>query len=185
VRFGASAPIAKARGWSQITAAASLSLAQLQPRQPLLRKYVPRRLKSHRSIKRADMEMRFSGPALVSHVNVDPDFAAKSPPRPKRRVERGYLALALDGTGRAISSGSTSAGASLDETTVRCLVLETHDLGRRLFDEVCGQGAEGGHGTIVDATIINAPSSTKNANEARNQEMQQTKNGQPRGIRHR
>jgi hypothetical protein len=82
---------------------------------------VPRRLKSHRSIKRADMEMRSSGPALVSHVNVDPDFAAKSPPRPKRRVERGYLALALYGTGRAISSGSTSAGASLDETAVRCL----------------------------------------------------------------
>ena len=32
-------------------------------------------------------------------------------------------------------------------------------------------------GTIVDATIINAPSSTKNANKARDPEMHQTKKG--------
>ena len=32
-------------------------------------------------------------------------------------------------------------------------------------------------GTIVDATIINAPSSTKNAQKARDSEMHQTKKG--------
>jgi IS5 family transposase len=32
-------------------------------------------------------------------------------------------------------------------------------------------------GTIVDGTIINAPSSTKNANKARDPEMHQTKRG--------
>ena len=32
-------------------------------------------------------------------------------------------------------------------------------------------------GTIVDATIINAPSSTKNAEKARDPEMHQTKKG--------
>jgi len=32
-------------------------------------------------------------------------------------------------------------------------------------------------GTIVDATIINAPSSTKNATKARGPKMHQTKNG--------
>jgi hypothetical protein len=32
-------------------------------------------------------------------------------------------------------------------------------------------------GTIVDATIINAPSSTKNADKARDPEMHQTKKG--------
>ena len=32
-------------------------------------------------------------------------------------------------------------------------------------------------GTIVDATIINAPSSTKNAKKARDREMHQTKKG--------
>ena len=32
-------------------------------------------------------------------------------------------------------------------------------------------------GTIVDATIINAPSSTKNADKARDPEMHQTKRG--------
>jgi hypothetical protein len=37
-------------------------------------------------------------------------------------------------------------------------------------------------GTIVDATIINAPFSTENANEARNRKM--TKKRATRGIRH-
>jgi IS5 family transposase len=32
-------------------------------------------------------------------------------------------------------------------------------------------------GTIVDATIINAPSSTKNSEQARDKEMKQTKKG--------
>ena len=60
-----------------------------------------------------------------------------------------------------------------DETTVCRFrhLLEAHDLGRRLFDEVqrhlAAKGLKAGTGTIVDATIINAPSSTKNAGKAR------------------
>jgi IS5 family transposase len=56
-----------------------------------------------------------------------------------------------------------------DETTVCRFrhLLEEHDLGRRLFDEVqrhlAAQGLKVATGTIVDATIISAPSSTKNA----------------------
>ena len=54
-------------------------------------------------------------------------------------------------------------------------LLEQHDLGRRLFDEVqrhlAEQGLKVATGTIVDATIINAPSSTKNADKARDPEM--------------
>jgi IS5 family transposase len=70
-----------------------------------------------------------------------------------------------------------------DETTVCRFrhLLEAHDLGRRLFDEVpCHLAAKGlkvATGTIVDATIINAPSSTKNADKARDPEMHQTKKG--------
>jgi IS5 family transposase len=70
-----------------------------------------------------------------------------------------------------------------DETTVCRFrhLLEQHDLGRRLFDEVQRHLAEKGltvaAGTIVDATIISAPSSTKNAQKARDPEMHQTKKG--------
>src|SRR5215471_2451484 len=71
-----------------------------------------------------------------------------------------------------------------DETTVCRFrhLLEAHDLGRRLFDEVqrhlAANGLTVATGTIVDATIINAPSSTKNAGKARDPEMHQTKKGQ-------
>jgi IS5 family transposase len=70
-----------------------------------------------------------------------------------------------------------------DETTVCRFrhLLETHDLGQRLFDEVqrhlAAKGLKVATGTIVDATIINAPSSTKNAKKARDPEMHQTKKG--------
>jgi IS5 family transposase len=66
-----------------------------------------------------------------------------------------------------------------DETTVYRFrhLLEAPDLGRRLFDEVqrhlAAKGLKAATGTIVDATIINAPSSTKNAKKARDPEMAQ------------
>ena len=61
-------------------------------------------------------------------------------------------------------------------------LLEKHQLGERLFATV-GQvlqarGLKVGTGTIVDATIIGAPSSTKNADKARDPEMHQTRKGQ-------
>jgi IS5 family transposase len=80
-----------------------------------------------------------------------------------------------------------------DETTVCRFrhLLEEHDLGRRLFDEVqrhlAANGLKVATGTIVDATIVNAPSSTKNADKARDPEMHQTKKGNqadPCGGRH-
>src|SRR6185436_12736350 len=53
-------------------------------------------------------------------------------------------------------------------------LLEEHDLGQPLFDEVqrhlAAKGLKVATGTIVDATIINAPSSTKNAEKARDPE---------------
>ena len=61
-------------------------------------------------------------------------------------------------------------------------LLEKHQLGEQLFAAV-GQalqarGLKVGTGTIVDATIIAAPSSTKNADKARDPEMHQTRKGQ-------
>lgn len=67
-----------------------------------------------------------------------------------------------------------------DETTVCKFrhLLEQHDLGKRLFEEVGrhlqDKGLKVSTGTIVDASIINAPSSTKNADKARDPEMHQT-----------
>jgi len=61
-------------------------------------------------------------------------------------------------------------------------LLEKHKLGEQLFAAV-GQvlqarGLKVGTGTIVDATIIGALSSTKNADKARDPEMHQTRKGQ-------
>jgi len=59
--------------------------------------------------------------------------------------------------------------------------LERHDLTRALFEEVAALLEERGllmrQGTIVDATIIAAPPSTKNKEKARDPEMHQTKKG--------
>jgi transposase, IS5 family len=72
-----------------------------------------------------------------------------------------------------------------DETTMCrfCHLLEAHNLGRRLFDEVqrqlAAKGLKVATGAIVDAAIINAPSSIKNADKARDPEMHQTKKGKP------
>ena len=59
--------------------------------------------------------------------------------------------------------------------------LERHDLTKGLFEEVNAMLEERGllmrHGTIVDATIIAAPSSTKNKQQSRDPEMHQTRKG--------
>ncbi len=70
-----------------------------------------------------------------------------------------------------------------DETTILRFrhLLESHDLGRQLFAAVSAhlqaQGLKIATGTIVDATIINAPSSTKNQEGERDPEMKQTQKG--------
>lgn len=70
-----------------------------------------------------------------------------------------------------------------DETTVCKFrhLLEEHGLGKRMFEEVGRhlqrQGLKVSSGTIVDATIISAPSSTKNAEGKRDPEMHQTRKG--------
>lgn len=71
-----------------------------------------------------------------------------------------------------------------DETTVMRFrhLLEEHHLGGKIFEEVSRvlqrRGLRLSKGTIVDATIIAAPSSTKNAEGERDPEMHQTKKGQ-------
>ena len=70
-----------------------------------------------------------------------------------------------------------------DETTVCKFrhLLEEHKLGGEMLERVNVHLQEKGvritTGTIVDATIIHAPSSTKNREEKRDPEMHQTKKG--------
>jgi len=60
-------------------------------------------------------------------------------------------------------------------------LLETHGLTRTIFETINAHLAKKGlmmrEGTIVDATIIAAPPSTKNRDKARDPEMHQTKKG--------
>lgn len=70
-----------------------------------------------------------------------------------------------------------------DETTVCNFrhLLEEHGLGERIFARVnaylAEHGLKVGTGTIVDATILHAPSSTKNAAGERDPDMHQVRKG--------
>ncbi len=60
-------------------------------------------------------------------------------------------------------------------------LLERHGLARQIFEEVNQWLSEAGvlfnEGSLIDATIIEAPSSTKNKTGERDPEMHQTKKG--------
>ena len=79
--------------------------------------------------------------------------------------------------------GLRLSGALPDETTILNFrhLLEKHGLGEALLEEINTHLASLGHwlktGTIVDASIITAPSSTKNRTGKRDPEMHQTKKG--------
>ena len=78
---------------------------------------------------------------------------------------------------------STDEDVIPDETSILNFrrLLEKHQLTERLLAEInahlCERGLLVGKGTIVDATIINAPSSTKNAEKKRDPQMHQTSKG--------
>ena len=79
--------------------------------------------------------------------------------------------------------GLTARGPRPDETTILNFrhLLEQHALGEDLLAEItqhlAAQGLRLREGTIVDATILDAPASTKNRAQARDPEMHQVKKG--------
>ncbi|QOK93761.1 IS5 family transposase (plasmid) [Ralstonia pseudosolanacearum] len=90
-----------------------------------------------------------------------------------------YDSMAL----RAFAGIDLAVEAVPDATTLlkfRRMLVE-HELTRKLFDEIgimlCERGLMMKEGTIVDATIIAAPPSTKNETKSRDPEMHQTKKG--------
>lgn len=74
-------------------------------------------------------------------------------------------------------------GSVPDETTILnlCRLLETHDLAPAILAAVNAHLGDHGlllrQGTIVDATIIHAPSSTKNESKTRDPQMHSTRKG--------
>jgi IS5 family transposase len=86
-------------------------------------------------------------------------------------------------TMRRFAGVSTDEDVIPDETSILNFrrLLEKHKLTERLLSEINAHLSERGlivgKGTIVDATIINAPSSTKNEKKQRDPEMHQTRKG--------
>jgi transposase len=86
-------------------------------------------------------------------------------------------------TMRQFAGVSTDADIIPDETSILNFrrLLEKHQLTERLLSEINAHLAERGllvgKGTIVDATLIDAPSSTKNAKRKRDPQMHQTRKG--------
>ena len=86
-------------------------------------------------------------------------------------------------TMRRFAGVRTDADIIPDETSILNFrrLLESHQLTERLLAEInahlCERGLLVGKGTIVDASIIDAPSSTKNATKKRDAQMHQTKKG--------
>ena len=80
-------------------------------------------------------------------------------------------------------AGLSLSGPIPDETTILNFrhLLERHQLGTALFATInahlAARGLQVSEGTIVDSTIISAPSSTKNRERARDPEMHQTRKG--------
>ena len=70
-----------------------------------------------------------------------------------------------------------------DETTILKFrrLIETHQLSQQLFadvnDYLAEQGIKVSQGSMVDASIIHSPSSTKNKEKQRDQEMKSTRKG--------
>lgn len=86
-------------------------------------------------------------------------------------------------TMRRFAGVHTDADVIPDETSILHFrrLLESHQLTERLLAETNAHLSERGFivgkGTIVDATIIDAPSSTKNAKKKRDPQMHQTRKG--------
>jgi IS5 family transposase len=160
--------------------------------------YASKKKQTRRDKFLAEMEQVVPWPRLVERLQ--PLYPRGERGRPPVALERmlrihflqQWYALADQARGEALYDSQATRGfagidlavdAVPDETTILNFRhwLERHDLSRSLFDEVSAMLEEGGlpmrQGRIVDATIIAAPSSTKNKQKARDPEMYQTRKG--------
>lgn len=147
-------------------------------------------------------EMEQAVPWARLYALIEPKYpkgsaAGGRPPLPLERMFRIYClqqwynlsdpgaeeALYDSLTMRRFAGVSTDADIIPDETSILNFrrLLEKHQLTERLLAEINAHLSERGlivgKGTIVDATIIDAPSSTKNEQKKRDPQMHQTRKG--------
>jgi transposase, IS5 family len=147
-------------------------------------------------------EMEATMPWSRLYALIEPHYpkgspAGGRPPLPLERMFRIYClqqwynlsdpgaeeALYDSITMRQFAGVSTDEDVIPDETSILNFrrLLEKHKLTERLLTEInthlAKRGLLVGKGTIVDATIINAPSSTKNEKKKRDPQMHQTRKG--------
>ena len=162
--------------------------------------YFDKGKKSRREVFLAEMEQALPWArlyALIERHYPKGSSAGGRPPLPLERMFHIYClqqwynlsdpgaedALYDSITMRRFAGVTTDADVIPDETSILNFrrLLERHQLTEQLFSEINAHLAERGFvvgkGTIVDATIINAPSSTKNAEKKRDPEMHQTRKG--------
>jgi len=159
--------------------------------------YASKRKRTRREVFLAEMEQVVPWPRLLALIEpFYPKAGNGRPPYPLATMLRVHLmqnwfGLSDPGMEEAlyeIAPLRAFARLSLtkpipDETTILNFrrLLETHELAPQLLTAVnahlCRKGLLLKQGTIVDATIIAAPSSTKNADGERDPEMHQTKKG--------
>ena len=162
--------------------------------------YFDKGKKSRREVFLAEMEQALPWARLYGLI--EPHYpkgspAGGRPPLPLERMFRIYClqqwynlsdpgaedALYDSITMRQFAGVRTDEDVIPDESSILGFrhLLERHGLTEQLFAEINAHLAERGFvvgkGTIVDATIINAPSSTKNVEGKRDPEMHQTKKG--------
>jgi IS5 family transposase len=148
----------------------------------------------------AEMEVVVPWKALIGLIEPHyPKTSSKGgrPPYPLRTMLRIYLmqqwydlsdpgmedALIEVPTMRRFAGIDLTSDRIPDETTILAFrhLLEKHDLGDQIFVAVKAHLKANGmamkQGTIIDATLIAAPSSTKNEKGERDPEMHQTKKG--------
>lgn len=161
--------------------------------------YAAKKKRTRRDRFLAEIESATPWPALVAEIE---PFYPKSgrrgrPPIGLPRMLRMYVAqqcfgLSDEGIEDAIYDSQAIRGfvgidlsreAAPDATTLLKFrrLLEHHGLTRKIFEVINAHLADKGlmlrEGTIVDATLIAAPPSTKNRDKQRDPEMHQTKKG--------
>lgn len=162
--------------------------------------YFDKGKKTRREIFLAEMEQAMPWSRLLALI--EPHYpkgspAGGRPPLPVERMFRIYClqqwynlsdpgaeeALYDSLTMRRFAGVSTDADVIPDESSILNFrrLLEKHKLTERLLAQINAHLAERGlivgKGTIVDATIIDAPSSTKNEKKQRDPQMHQTRKG--------
>ncbi|MGA9343406.1 MAG: IS5 family transposase [Rhodanobacteraceae bacterium] len=161
--------------------------------------YAGKRKRTRREVFLAEMEQVVPWDALLALIEpVYPKAGKGRRPYPIQTMLRihlmqnwfGYSDPAMEEALYEVAPLRRFAGLSLargsvpDETTILNFrrLLETHALAGRMLATINSYLTDRGlllrQGTIVDATIIHAPSSTKNAAKARDPDMHQTKKGQ-------